>query len=135
MGPENRKRNRQLAVATVSISVLLALIGAEIAVRLIFQYNTPDTVREHSIEYIPAVYARDLLKPVDRLVDTDSAKAWGTKPRDAPSDDLIFISKNGYRGPSFDVRNKENKIRIIVLGGSSVFDQNVTDTVDDVRRT
>jgi lysophospholipase L1-like esterase len=89
--------------------------------------TAPDTVREYSLEYEPAVYSRSLLKPVDRLVEVDSAKAWGGKGPDEPSEVAVFISSNGYRGPEFAVRKPPEITRIIVLGGSSVFDHGVAD--------
>ncbi len=132
---QTQKRDLKLGIVTVAISLFFGLLVAEIVVRLFLPMNSPDTVREHSLEYVPAVYARHLLKPVGRLVDTGKEKAWGGESPDVPGDELYFISENGYRGPSFDVRNMAQKTRIIVLGGSAVFDQNVWDTSGDVKRT
>ena len=38
--------------------IVLTLICGEIFVRLFFSYYTPDTVKKHSLPYVPAVYAR-----------------------------------------------------------------------------
>lgn len=89
---------------TVLLSFLLSVVAAEIVVRAVLPYNTPDTVRKYSLEFEPAVYARYMLKPVNRLVELDGAKAWGSKGKDKPSDLSVFVSANGYRGPPFDVR-------------------------------
>ncbi len=124
---ESPRKRRWLGAITAVLASVFALFFAEILVRLFFPFNTPDTVREHSLEYEPAVYARTLLKPVDRLVDLDSAKAWGSKAIDKPSDLSVFVSSNGYRGPAFEVRKPPQVTRIIVLGGSAVFDHGVSD--------
>lgn len=120
-------RSRWLAMAAVTVVTFLTLAAAEILVRLFFPYNTPETVREYSLEYETAVYARSVLKPVNRVVEVDSEKAWGGKSGDEPSEVAVFISSNGYRGPAFDVRKPDDTLRIIVLGGSSVFDQGTPD--------
>jgi len=132
---KKRTSNLRLAIASIGIAVFTALLIAEVAVRILLPYNSPDTIREHSVGYITAAYAPYLLEPVGRLVDIDDEKAWGSKPVDAPTDELLFISEQGYRGPSFDVRKPPGTTRIIVLGGSAVFDQNVRDTYDDIERT
>ena len=122
-----RTTRRLFAVITVVIASLITLVVAELLVRVVLPYNTPDTVRAYSLEYEPAVYARSLLKPVNRLVEVDSAKAWGDKAQDEASDVAVFISSNGYRGPAFAVRKPAQTKRIIVLGGSAVFDHGAPD--------
>jgi len=119
------------AFVTVLFSVAFSLLIAEIAVRALLPFNTPDTQREHSIQYVPAVYARSMLSPVDRLIELDRGKALGTKSTDEPSRRRIFISANGYRGRSFSVRKPAGITRIIIVGGSAVFDQNVFDSDSD----
>lgn len=118
-----------LVTATVSFSIILCFFLIEIAIRVFLPFNTPDTIRHHSLEYTPTVFARTLLEPVDRLVDLDGAKAWGTKLADAPSEQSIYISANGYRGDSFPPRKATGTTRIIVIGGSAVFDQYVSDSI------
>lgn len=123
-----RARNAVLALATVGTSLALTLGLAEVVVRALRPYNTPDTVRHYSIQYEPAVYARHLMKPLDRLVEVDGGKAWGTKSPDAPPERAYFINAWGYRGPGFSAAKPHDTTRIVVLGGSAVFDQNVSDT-------
>jgi len=128
------RRRRTYAAITIVLASVSALFIAEILVRLILPFNTPDTVREHSLEYEPSVYARHLLKPVNRLIEFDSKKAWGGK-KDEPADLTVFVSSNGYRGPAFEVRKPTHITRIIVLGGSAVFDQEVSDPASNEFRS
>ena len=123
-----RSQHFIFALLVVVAALVFSFLLAEIVVRVLFPFNTPDTVREHSMQYISSVYARALLKPLDRLVDLDNEKAWGSKSPEEPSDLRIFISANGYRGPSFQVRKPANMTRVIIIGGSAVFDQNMTDS-------
>lgn len=116
-----------LAVATIVLVSIVTLGILEVSVRVLLPYNTPDTVRQYSLEYEPAVYTRSLLKPVGRLVELDSGKAWGGKATDEASEVAVFISSNGYRGPAFAVQKPPETTRIIVLGGSAVFDHGVRD--------
>lgn len=125
-----KQHHRAVAAAALLVAGLATFAAAEVLVRIFLPYNTPDTVRAHSLEYEPAVYARTLLKPLGRVVEVDSGKAWGGKDEDEPADVTVFISANGYRGPAFDVRKPPQTTRIIVLGGSSVFDHGVADRRD-----
>lgn len=129
------KRDRMLALITIALAALGALLLAEIAVRLLVPVPSPDKIREHSMQYDPAAFAGYLLKPVDRFVDLDRDKAWGRKTADEPSEHAIFISANGYRGPAFAVRKPAGTLRIVALGASSVFDGNASDSQDDLENT
>src|SRR5262249_24082043 len=40
----------------------------------------------------------------------------------------FHINNIGYRGPTFTVRKPKGVIRIVTIGGSSVFDQNIKDS-------
>lgn len=113
----------------LAVFVLLAagLLASELAVRLLMPYNTPATVRAYSLDYERAVYARSRLAPMNRLVEVDASKAWGTKPVDARSERAFHINALGFRGPPFTPRKKAGTTRVFVLGGSAVFDQNVSD--------
>ncbi len=125
----------KLAVATVAIASIAGLLLVELIVRLTFPYYSPETVRTHAIPYEKRVYAGYLMSGVNRLIDLDKDKAWGDKPADEPSELSIFISGNGYRGPGFRVRKPPDTYRIIVVGGSAVFDQNIGDSPTDNRNS
>lgn len=121
---------RGVVITATVIVVIATLAVAEIAVRLLLPYNTPDTVRFYSLQYEPAIYSRTLLSPINRTVDLDSEKAWGTKNFDDHSDTTVFINSKGFRGPDFSARKPDDIFRVIVLGGSSVFDHGSTDGDD-----
>ena len=118
---------KRFAIVAVLLATGFSLLLAEVVVRIALPYNTPDTIRKYSLQYAPSVYSRNLLKPVDALVEIDSAKAWGAKAEDEPADLSVFINANGYRGPPFTPRKPAGITRIIILGGSSVFDHGSAD--------
>lgn len=105
----------------------------ELGVRLLLPFYTPEVARRHAITYEQRVYAGYLMTGHGRLVDLDRAKAWGLKGVPRPSERQIFISENGYRGPGFEVRKPRGTYRIVVIGGSAVFDQNVSDASGSIR--
>ena len=74
-----KARTGTLAALTVTIGLLAALLVVELAVRLLLPHQSPEAIRRHSIEYDASALAGYLLKPVDRLVEVDKGKAWGTK--------------------------------------------------------
>ena len=121
-------RSRFLATVVILAATSIALLLAEVTVRIFLPHQSPDRIREHSIQYVPSAFAGYLLKPVNRLVEIDKEKAWGIKPDDEPPDQAVFVGDHGYRGPDFDVRKPEGTVRIIVLGGSAVFDSFARDT-------
>jgi lysophospholipase L1-like esterase len=128
-GPNSGGRlHKGMAFAAVAVSLALSLGLAEIAIRLLSPYNTPGTIRQYSLQYEPAVYARHLMKPMGRLVEVDAGKGWGTKDPDKPSYRSYFINVWGYRGPEFSASKEPSTTRLLFLGGSAVFDQNVSDT-------
>ena len=114
-----RGRHRLVALSAVVIGLLSGLVAAEIAVRLFLRYNTPGTVRAHSVQYLPSVYARHRLAPGQ---DFDAGLAWGTPPPGTPPGPHIVINDRGFRGGPIAVPKPPGTIRVVVLGGSLVFD-------------
>lgn len=94
----NRHTQRKTALLAVCLLIVLGLAASELLVRLLMPYNTPDTLRRHSVAYERAPFTRSRLAPMDRLVDADAAKGWGTKPDDAPSERTFHINNLGFRG-------------------------------------
>ena len=123
----HRPIRRRTAALAVVILIVVGLLASELVVRMLMTYNTPETLRAYSLEYQGAVYARSRLAPMNRLVQVDVAKAWGTKPGDAPSERTFHINDLGFRGPTFSPRKPPRTTRVFVVGGSAVFDQNVSD--------
>lgn len=114
-----KARRRALLLAG---SLVLALLVGELSVRALYPFHTPDTVREHSLPWVAAVYSAQRLEPVDREIAIDRQKAWGRKPADAASERVFYVNDQGYRGRSFSVTKPAGTIRIVVLGGSAAFD-------------
>ncbi len=113
-------RTRKIVLATLSILLpsLLLLAVAEVATRLLFRFNSPRTVRENSLQLEPAVFARSVLK-ASQQIDLDAA--WGATRSDVPGR-RYAINAMGTRGRLFELRKPEGMLRIVVLGGSAVFD-------------
>lgn len=109
---------------TIGLSVSIVLVCGEILVRVSSRYNTPTTISEHSLQYVPSIFARHLLKP-NQIVKPQLA--WGVRPEEEAADLTYFINEFGYRGPSFSIPKPKGIWRIVVLGGSAVFDFNADD--------
>ena len=126
------KRRVQLYLAMAAVSIFLPILVLEIALRLFLPHLSVELTRNHSVKYLPTVYARHRLAPVGKLVDVDPDKAKGKKDPDENSEKMFYISTRGYRGEQFDVRKPAGTIRVMIVGGSSVFDTSVTDTPDNL---
>lgn len=101
--------------------------GAELLVRALGRYNTPDTLRAHSLHYLPSIFGRHRLAP-DQEVAVD--EAWGLRSGQAPSGRTFRINAQGYRGAAVAIPKPPGEVRIVVLGGSSVFDLYATEGQD-----
>ena len=87
------------------------LLGAEFCIRLFSSsgYITPKILRERSFQTVPAVFARSVLPEMAQTVR-------------ASSHTVANINARGYRGKNFAVPKPEGTLRILIYGGSSVFD-------------
>ncbi len=90
------RRKRLFWVLTIVFPLLTAVVFAEIAVRALFRYNTPDTIRRNSLNSLPSVYGRHVLKPNQRV---GRDKAWGVGPGSPATGRVYVINENGFRGP------------------------------------
>lgn len=113
------KGKRWSRLAPIAFSLLVALVISEVVVRSCFRYNTPDTVREHSLQFLPTVYARHVLKQSQR-VELD--KAWGIRTEAEATGQLFEINEKGFRGRSIAQSKPSGGCRVAALGGSAVFD-------------
>lgn len=102
--------------------IVFTLICGEIFVRLFFSYYTPDTVKKHSLPYVQAAYASSMFAPVNDRIEVTLTKTVGAK--------TYFINEHGYRGASFKLPKPPGVLRIVVLGGSTVFDLNGDEGAD-----
>jgi lysophospholipase L1-like esterase len=112
--------------AAIGLGCAAGFVMLEAAVRLLLPYNSPETVRRHSVQYIPKVYSRHLLEPNQRI---DTRGAWGERPGDGPGLH-IEINERGYRGGPIALPKPAGVRRVVILGGSSVFDINATEGRD-----
>jgi len=122
--PANRRdpgtgRKRSLAVVSVLLSGAFAFVVAEVIVRLTFRYNTPDTVKASSLQYVPTIFAQHRLKPNQEV---NTAEGWGARKEDGWAGYRFVINKQGYRGAEIAIPKPEHICRIVILGGSAVFD-------------
>jgi lysophospholipase L1-like esterase len=102
--------------------IAITLICGEIFVRLFFYYYTPDTVKKHSLPYVPAAYASSMFAPVNDRSEITLVNAVDAK--------TYFINEHGSRGASFELPKPSGVRRIVVLGGSTVFDLNADEGFD-----
>ncbi len=113
-----------LAIAMVLVmsvaAVLVAAIGGEIYVRLKspYGYVTPEILRSRRPLYGAAVFARHVLPRMKHVV------------RDKNGKELYSINALGYRGAPFSPHKPESTTRIMIYGGSSVFDHDNPGTTD-----
>ena len=112
------RRRRFLLVGALS-ALLVSLLVTELVVRVLFWPTSPDVIREHSLQYLPTVFARHMLQP-DQTVD--STLPWGPRSRKPEEGRRFRINPMGYRGGPFPSAKPEGAIRVVVIGGSSVFD-------------
>lgn len=104
-----------IVVATLFLSIGLLFLLGEVGVRIFVKnaHITPGFLSQHSVQFEPAVLARHLFKQeprrVERLTGRKKSMIWE-------------INGKGYRGENFDVKKPEGIIRIIIYGGSAVFD-------------
>jgi len=120
----SRRKKKPFIFLTIAISIAIVTICAELIVRLLFTYNTPETIKNYSIQYVSSLFARHLLKPVNRLVEVDDGMGWGVKPKTEKARLTFYINEFGFRGPSFSLQKPDGVFRIVILGGSAVFDAN-----------
>lgn len=119
---EASQKNLPFRLRGVLPFIALTLICGEILVRLFFPYYTPDTVKRHSLPYVPAAYASSMFAPVNDQIEITLVKVMGAK--------TYFINEHGSRGVSFKVPKPSGVRRIVVLGGSTVFDLNAEEGSD-----
>jgi lysophospholipase L1-like esterase len=117
------RKKALLCLITGILSLSIVLICGEILVRMLLPFNNPDTLKRRSLQRIESLFSRHLLKPTQFVVQEDDSKGKGQVQHYG-----YFINSVGYRGPDFAVRKPKGIIRIIVIGGSSVFDPNAKDT-------
>ncbi len=120
---ENSKVKR-FSVLMIFLVMTVIFFGAEVITRIFRPYYTPDTVKAASLAYTPSLFARKLLQPRAGLVEQLHS---GGKEQ-------FYINEAGYRGSSFPVQKPEGERRIVIVGGSAVFDIYAFDAIDQEPR-
>ena len=121
MGILRRRFGLTTVSAIVSIAILLGI--SELGVRLFVKNGdvTPEVVRNRSVQYDSAVFARHVFKQEARTIEHTSGSKKGVECK---------INEKGYRGQNFKMEKPEGIIRIIVYGGSAAFDMMVSEGKD-----
>lgn len=122
MHPLSLKKKLFFTLTITLIGGTLALSVAEIIVRYTSssRYDTPETVKNRTLEYAPALFARHIF-PRKKLHATNENENNLVK---------YYINEKGYRGRNFSVVKPKGTIRIIFYGGSATFDVNLPEGQD-----
>jgi lysophospholipase L1-like esterase len=115
---ETRNKSAFVGV-TLIVSIVIILVLGEIGVRLFVENGgvTPEVLRERSVNYSPAIFARHVFKDEARIVKYLFGRKKGV---------VYEINEKGYRGLNFETKKPDGAIRIIVYGGSAAFDTEAT---------
>jgi len=114
-------RKVRVALISTTATLVAVLLLAEIAFRVVLPTPTPDELGRRSIPYERSLFSRTTFVRQDR-------EARG------PGGEVFHLNRLGYRGPMFSVKKPEGTTRIMIYGGSSVFDYRLTEGRDWPRR-
>ena len=117
--PLTAKQKRRFMALAAGLVLFFGLAVAEIGVRLLLRHNSPDTLRENSLQYRPSTFTRHLLEP-DQQIDLDAA--WGVRRGEQAGGRSYRVNAMGFRGASFAAEKPPGTCRLAVVGGSAVFD-------------
>ncbi|MDZ7330978.1 MAG: GDSL-type esterase/lipase family protein [candidate division KSB1 bacterium] len=103
----------------LSVLLVITLMLGETYVRLFSRqgYLTPNIQKKNSLQYVPSLYARHLFPEQEQTIK-------------GAYNNILHISNKGYRGNDFKFEKDSNVTRIIIYGGSAVFDQAATEGKD-----
>lgn len=107
------KHEKTLAIfVSISIFSVFSLLFAEIYYGFIVsqedRFPTPELLGRKSLEYSPALFARNVFKTKE-------------KQADGIDGNVYFINNLGYRGTNFSIEKPKGSTRIMIYGGSFVF--------------
>ena len=108
-----RKKIGFILIVTL-VPILISVLLVEVYIRVTKEYVTPDTLRENSLQYESSIFTRHVFPLKEQRITSEG----------------YFINSKGYRGNDFSEKKDNGILRVIVYGGSSVFDQNVPETKD-----
>ncbi len=112
-------RNKILtAFCSAGVAALAASAAAESYLRITQPVVTPDTERANELQYETTLLARHAFPQMAQRARDDNSDAWAE------------LNELGYRGRSFAVPKREGTIRVVILGGSAVFDIHASEGQD-----
>lgn len=117
-------RKRPVFVVIVIAGCFAMVFGiGELGVRLFVKNGdiTPAILQSRSVQYDPAIFARYVFKQEARTVEHIFGSKKGV---------VWEINQQGYRGHNFETKKPDGVIRIVVYGGSAVFDMMVSEGKD-----
>ena len=111
-----RKTKFFLYFVPILVSFVLPLSMSEIYFRYFSDsgYLTPEIIRQkYSVQYVPSIFARHVLPKSEQSVFD-----WGD------AEPSVIINSKGYAGKDFADTKLAGTTRIMIYGGSAVFDYN-----------
>lgn len=107
-------------IICIVITLPLLLLAGEAALRLqglkVIAKMRPAQLQSESLEYVPAVFARHLFVPREqRMIN----RYWASQKYGNPD---YYLNEKGYRGRDFSAKKAPGTVRVMIYGGSSVFD-------------
>ena len=125
-----RSENKLLFSVTLILVILFfVIIIGESYIRLFSPdgYITPDILKNKientNLIYAPSLFSRHVFPQKEHLVKYSMSDSFRFNLEDGFEDSVKwYINEKGYRGSNFSVLKPKGTIRIIVYGGSFVFD-------------
>jgi lysophospholipase L1-like esterase len=108
------KKRIIFSIIAILLSAFFVLSLGEAYVRITKEYYTPEIIRTRSLEYSPALFAVHVFPLEEQNIEKEG---W-------------FINSKGYRGKDFSEKKDYGTIRVVVYGGSAVFDPNMPNGKD-----
>jgi len=107
------------------VIVFITVILGELYFRIIRKGRNPENpvqLKESSLQYEPSIFSKHLFVQRQQLITNKIQNI--IKKNGQWVNPQYYINSLGYRGKEFDIEKDENIKRIIVYGGSAVFDIN-----------
>jgi lysophospholipase L1-like esterase len=106
----NKIKKKNIIIFSIILPTFIALLAGEIYFRLFREYMTPEILKEKSLQYIPSLFSiAGFPEKKQKIEPHGYIKGY-------------YINSEGYRGHDFPKKKIKGTIRIIIYGGSSVFD-------------
>jgi hypothetical protein len=116
----DRRKKLIFMLVVVGAALFLALFAAEVFIRVTQDYVTPKIIAERSLHFDGARFARHALAREEFV--------WYLNRKEGIRG--AVINDKGYRGPAFPAHKAEGTVRIMIYGGSAVFDMKAPENKD-----